>query len=179
MIEKPIFQLVEVIAWIDGLWNKDDNMHTYLQSKHEVFHHNKLYIMWSWCFGRAICVHKSMTFSTKPKQSVKRQNVEKIRYQWRKNKVSIWMCAASSSIRSPKQRVNCNWTSTPLHESPQFSWSQGRDNWHGWGATTWTTEWTVKMEQRRRRQVSKPSGLLITGKLPIALIFMISPFSSR
>jgi hypothetical protein len=37
----------------------------------------------------------------------------------------------------------------------------------------------VKMEQRRRRQVSKPSGLLITGKLPIALIFMISPFSSR
>lgn len=34
------------------------------------------------------------------------------------------------------------------------------------------------MEQRRRRQVSKPSQLLITGKSPIALIFVISPFSS-
>lgn len=34
------------------------------------------------------------------------------------------------------------------------------------------------MERRRRRQVSKPSGLLITGRLPITLIFVISPFSS-
>ncbi len=35
-----------------------------------------------------------------------------------------------------------------------------------------------KWRKVRRRQFSKPSGLLITGKLPIALIFVISPFSS-
>jgi hypothetical protein len=67
-----------------------------------VVHHVKL-MLW-----QSHMCPQSMTFNTKPELSAKRQNIENIRYQWSKNKISIWMCATSSSSRSPTQRVDCN-----------------------------------------------------------------------